>query len=249
MRTDGLFQWLRASPDTLQPRRIPVSDTVQTAATPRRPSRRRRAADRPREGQVRIRLGALGLSALGVQAIGRVEAVGPEAAGFAPGDRVAYQFSAATPGLSHIVCERDLIGFPKDVAIEKAAALLPLGLIARAVVKQFHSVGRGNRVSIAPDASGVDAFVRAWAQHLGAIVVPEGSAGIDVAVTQADYKAARMLRTNHGITQLVASDVFQAVRAGVFDTLPIASYPLSDAAKAKSAFEQRATGPIVLIAA
>lgn len=226
-----------------------MSVNTPTTSTSSRPSRRRSAVERPREGQVRIRLGALGLSALGVQAIGRVEAVGPEAAGFAPGDRVAYQFSSATPGLSHIVGERDLIGFPKDVAIEKAAALLPLGLVARAIVKQLHSIGRGNRVSIAADRSGADAFVGAWAEHLGAIIVAEGSAGIDVAITTDDYSAARMLRNSHGIAQLAASDVFQAVRKGVFDGLAIASYPLSDAAKAKSAFEERSSGPVVLLAA
>ncbi len=226
-----------------------MSNTTRTTSTSARPSRRRSAVERPREGQVRIRLGALGLSTLGVQAIGRVEAVGPEAAGFAPGDRVAYQFSAATPGLSHIVGERDLIGFPKDVAIEKAAALLPLGLVARVIVKQLHSVGRGNRVTVAADRSGADAFVRAWAEHLGAIVVPEGSGGVDVAITAEDYTAARMLRNSHGIAQLAASDVFQAVRGGVFDSLAIASYPLSDAAKAKSAFEERSSGPVVLLAA
>lgn len=222
---------------------------IETRPTTR-PSRRARAGiQRPREGQVRIRLGALGLSALGVQAIGRVEAVGPEAAGFAPGDRVAYQFSAETPGLSHIVGERDLIGFPKDVAIEKAAALLPLGVIARAIVKQLHSIGRGNRVSIAADPSGADQFCAAWAKHLGAVIVEEGAPNIDVAITGADYKAARMLRNSHGVAQLAASDVFQAVRGGVFDGLEIASYPLSDAAKAKSAFEERSRGPVVLLAA
>ena len=241
---------------TLRPMEITVTDTRTpslTTADPtsqRRPSRRSRSGiERPREGQVRIRLGALGLSALGVQAIGRVEAVGPEAAGFAPGDRVAYQFSALTPGLSHIVGERDLIGFPKDVAIEKAAALLPLGVIARAIVKQLHSIGRGNRVSVAPDPSGVDAFVRAWAEHLGAAIVEAGEPNVDVAITGEDYKAARMLRNSHGLAQLAASDVFQAVRAGVFDGLAIASYPLSDAAKAKSAFEDRSGKPVVLLAA
>ena len=223
--------------------------TTSARTAPARPSRRRSAVERPREGQVRIRLGALGLSTLGVQAIGRVEAVGPEAAGFAPGDRVAYQFSSATPGLSHIVGERDLIGFPKDVAIEKAAALLPLGLIARVVVKQLHSIGRGNRVSVATDRSGADAFVRAWAEHLGAVIVPQDAPGVDVAITPDDYIAARMLRNSHGIAQLAASDVFQAVRGGVFDGLEIASYPLSDAAKAKSAFEERSGGPVVLLAA
>jgi len=212
-----------------------------------RSRRTRSTLQRPRTGEVRVRVGALGLSTLGVQAIGRIEAVGPEAGGFAPGDRVAYRFTSETPGLSHIIGERDLIGFPKDVAIEKAAALLPMGLVARTIVKQLHSIGRGNRVSVAADLGGADAFVKAWVQHLGATVV-DGQA--DVAVTTDDYRAARMFPNSHGLAQLAASDVFQAVRLGVFDGLEIASYPLSDAAKAKLAVETReASGPVVLLAA
>lgn len=213
-----------------------------------RTRRSRSTLQRPRMGEVRVRVGALGLSTLGVQAIGRIEAVGPEAGGFAPGDRVAYRFTSQTPGLSHIIGERDLIGFPKDVAIEQAAALLPMGLVARSIVKQQHSIGRGNRVAVAPDPGGADAFVKAWAEHLGAIIV-EGEADdsiVDVRVTAADYRAARSFRTNHGLAQLAASDVFQAVRLGVFDGLEIASYPLSDAATAKLAVEN---GPVVLMAA
>ena len=208
-----------------------------------RTRRSRSSLQRPRTGEVRVRVGALGLSTLGVQAIGRIEAVGPEAGGFAPGDRVAYRFTTETPGLSHIIGERDLIGFPKDVAIEQAAALLPMGLVARTIVKQLHSIGRGNRVSVAVDLGGADAFVKAWCTHLGAIVV-EGEA--DVQVTAADYKAARSFKASHGLAQLAASDVFQAVRLGVFDGLEIASYPISDAAKAKLAVE---SGPVVLLAA
>jgi NADPH:quinone reductase-like Zn-dependent oxidoreductase len=212
-----------------------------------RSRRSRSTLQRPRTGEVRVRIGALGLSTLGVQAIGRIEAVGPEAGGFAPGDRVAYRFTSQTPGLSHIIAERDLIGFPKDVAIEQAAALLPMGLIARTIVKQLHSIGRGNRVSVAADPGGADAFVKAWVQHLGAVVV-EGQA--DVEVTAADYQAARFIRAGHGLAQLAASDVFQAVRLGVFDGLEIASYPISDAAQAKLAVESReVSGPVVLLAA
>ena len=210
-----------------------------------RPRRSRSTLQRPRTGEVRVRVGALGLSTLGVQAIGRIEAVGPEAGGFAPGDRVAYRFTPDTPGLSHIIGERDLIGFPKDVAIEKAAALLPMGLLARTIVKQLHSIGRGNRVAVAVDLGGADAFVTAWCQHLGAIVV-DHDAEADVRVTAADYRAARSFKPSHGLAQLAASDVFQAVRLGVFDGLEIASYPLSDAAKAKLAVE---SGPVVLLAA
>ena len=196
---------------------------------------------------ISVRVGALGLSGLGVQAIGRIEAVGPEAGGFAPGDRVAYRFTSETLGLSHIIGERDLIGFPKDVAIEKAAALLPLGLVARAIVKQLHSIGRGNRVSIDADDSGVDTLVRAWVRHLGAELVDSDA---DVVITARDYVAARLLRNGHGFAQIAASDFFQAVRLGVFDDVQIARYPLSDAESARRAVQNRETpGPAVLLAA
>lgn len=221
--------------------------TDLTRTRPTRNSAARSSIARPRSGEVRVRLGALGLSSLGVQAIGRIEAVGPEAGGFAPGDRVAYRFSSETPGLTHIVGERDLIGFPKDVPVEKAAALLPQGLIARTIVKQLHSIGRGNRVSVAPDPGGVDAFVTAWVEYLGAHVVDTNA---DVTVSREDYATARRMRNSHGIAQIAASDVFQAVRLGVFDGLEIARYPLKDAAKAKRAVQSReAHGPVVLIAA
>jgi D-arabinose 1-dehydrogenase-like Zn-dependent alcohol dehydrogenase len=220
-----------------------MTDLTRTRNT----RRARNTLARPRAGEVRVRLGALGLSSLGAQAIGRIEAVGPEAGGFAPGDRVAYRFSSDTPGLSHIVGERDLIGFPKDVPVEKAAALLPQGLVARVVVKQLHSIGRGNRVSVATDDGGVDAFVRAWVEHLGAHVVSDHA---DVDISSEDYAVARSLRNSHGVAQIAASDVFQAVRLGVFDGLEIASYPLKDAAEAKRAVQSReAPGPVVLIAA
>ena len=207
----------------------------------------RSTLQRPRHGEVRVRVGALGLSGLGVQVIGRIEAVGPEAGGFAPGDRVAYRLTSETLGLSHIIGERDLIGFPKDVAIEKAAALLPLGLVARAIVKQLHSIGRGNRVSIDADDSGVDTLVRAWVRHLGAELVDSDA---DVVITAKDYAAARLLRNGHGFAQIAASDFFQAVRLGVFDDVQIARYPLSDAESAKRAVQNRETpGPAVLLAA
>ena len=221
-----------------------MTDVVRTPAQSRRA---RSGLNRPKAGEVRIRVGALGLSALGVQAVGRVEAVGPEAAGFAPGDRVLYPFTAQTPGLSHIVGERDLIGFPKDVAIEQAAALLPLGLIARRVVKQLHSIGRGNTVSVAPDSDGLSAFVAAWATHLGATIV---NADADIAIGARDYQLARSMKNGHGTAQLAASDVFEAVRLGVFDNLSIERYPLSDAARVTSEFASRADGsPVVLLAA
>lgn len=202
---------------------------------------------RPQSGEVRVRVGAVGMSTLGLQAAARVEAVGPDAAGFAPGDRVAYRTTFSTPGLTPVVSERELIGVPKDIELETAAALLPLGMLSRTIVKQLHAIGRGNRVFVGTDVSGADAFVRAWVADFGAEVVGDiGSA--DVVIEPADYVTARRWKYGVGLAQQAAADVFQAVRRGVFASLEITSYPLAEAAKAKSDLESaRAVTPIVLV--
>lgn len=200
---------------------------------------------RPAKGQVRVRVAAVGMSALGFQATGLVEAVGPEAGGFAPGDRVSYRPTKDTNGMRPVLSERDLIGFPKDVPLEKAAALMPLGLLSRTVVKLQHAIGRGNRVYITPDLLGADAYVRAWVDDLGGIAVDDATTA-DVVITASDYEAARRWRYGAGLTQQAATDFFQAVRRGVFDCLPITSFKLADAARAKSELDSGA-GPIVLV--
>lgn len=234
-------------------------------STPRVSTARPRTRDglaRPKTGEVRVRIGALGLSSLGIQAAGLVSAVGPDAGGFAAGDRVSYRttLSEAAPvqGTGRlavppasvnttVVPERELIGFPKDVSLEAAAAYLPLGLMARTIVKQLHSVGRGNRVLVAADETGADAFVTAWVLDLGATVVDD-AASADVVVTAADYLAARRWRYANGQAQIASADVFAEVRRGIFDDIEVTNYPIADAQKARDDFEQRvAPAPIVLL--
>jgi len=236
-----------------------------TTATARVSTARPRTRDglaRPKTGEVRVRIGALGLSSLGIQAAGLVSAVGPDAGGFAAGDRVSYRTTlsevAAAQGAGYatgtaasanttVVPERELIGFPKDVSLEAAAAYLPLGLMARTIVKQLHTVGRGNRVLVAPDETGADAFVEAWVLDLGATVVDDVAAA-DVVVTTADYAAARRWRYANGQAQIASADVFAEVRRGIFDEIEVTNYPIADAEKARADFEQRvAPAPIVLL--
>jgi len=235
--------------------RSSTSRTTQRVSTAR--PRTRDGLARPKTGEVRVRIGALGLSSLGIQAAGLVSAVGPDAGGFAAGDRVSYRTDMpvgetspyATGGLSTVVPERELIGFPKDVSLEAAAAYLPLGLVARTIVKQLHSVGRGNRVAIADDSTGAAPFVRAWVLDLGAEVVEAGD-NADVVVTPADFAAAHRWRYANGLGQIAAADVFAEVRRGIFDDIPVTNYPIADADRARDELEKRvASSPIVLLPA
>ena len=194
-------------------------------------------------------MGALGLSPLGVQAVATVDAVGPEVVGFAPGDRVAMRIPGSRPGFHRIVSERDLIGIPKDVSFDDAAGLLASGLVARTILKQLHTVGRGDRVYIERDESGVDRFVTAWTRHMGAAVVTDAELAT-VQITAADFAAGARWRYGHGLAQLAAADVFQAMRDGAFDDLEIGVQPLSEAARVHSEIASRqVAGPFVLLPA
>jgi hypothetical protein len=203
---------------------------------------------RPGHGQVRLRLGAIGMSPLGVQAVGTVDAVGPEAVGFAAGDRVALRLPGTRAGFPRIASERDLIGIPKDVSFDDAAGILPAGLVARTIVKQLHTIGRGDRVHIAADDFGADRFVAAWVRHVGATVVRGDVLRSDVVVSREDFTAARAWRFGHGLGQLAAADVFQLIREGAFADLDVRIHPLADASRVQAELaEKRTAGPVVLM--
>jgi hypothetical protein len=211
--------------------------------------RQRQLLPRPGVGQVRLNLGAVGLSPLGVQAVGTVDAVGHDAVGFAPGDRVALRVPGSRAAFPRIASERDLIGIPKDISFDDAAGILPAGLIARTIVKQLRPMGRGNRVHITKDDAGADRFVAAWARHIGAIVVTKGDAlASDVVVTAKDFIAARRWKFSHGLRQLAAADVFQLIREGAFADVDVRIHPLTDASRVQAELdEKRSAGPVVLM--
>ena len=183
------------------------------------PRAERATGKRPGEGEVRVRVGAIGVSALGTQIAGTVDAVGPDSAGFARNDRVAFRALAPTASQTVIVAERDLIGIPADVSLDSAAAIFPCALLARTVIKQVHAIGRGNRVSIT-DVSVVAPFIAAWVEHLGATVSTGDS---DVVVTGQSVRSALEVPVGHGLTQQSAADVFAAIRAGAFDSINLSS--------------------------
>lgn len=169
---------------------------------------------RPAEGEVRVHVATVGLSALGTQVAGTVEAVARDSIGFARGDRVAFRSDKPESGRV-LIAEHDLIGVPSDVSLDAAAGLFPCALLARTVVRQVHTIGRGDRVAVR-DTSAIAPFVRAWAEHLGASIVDDDP---QVEITTADIRAARAWKSAQGTAQQSAADVFGAIRAGAFDDI------------------------------
>ncbi|MCU1409970.1 MAG: hypothetical protein JWR04_677 [Rhodoglobus sp.] len=172
----------------------------------------RSTAPRPAEGEVRVQVATVALSALGTQLAGTVDAVARDSIGFARGDRVAFTASKPASGRL-IVAERDLIGVPADVSLDAAAGLFPCALLARTVTRQVHTVGSGDRVDVR-DTSALAPFIRAWVEYLGGTVVDELA---QVTIAGSDIRTARAWKTAHGTAQQAAADVFAAIRAGAFD--------------------------------
>lgn len=169
---------------------------------------------RPASGEVRIGVAAIAVGPLGTQVAGTVDAVGPESAGFARGDRVTFR---ATSRLAKriVVPEHDLMGVPGDVSLDAAVGIAPCASIARTVVKLAHGISKGERVRIAPDTADFAPYLAAWVRYVGATVVEDGE--VDAVITGQDVASARNLRTGHGLAQQAAADVYAAIRAGAFD--------------------------------
>ncbi len=150
----------------------------------------------PGAGQVTLRHTAVGLnfidvyhrtglykvpalpSGLGLEAAGIVEAVGPEVAGLAAGDRVAYAYppigayaERRTLPASH------LVKLPDAIDDRQAAAMMLKGLTAQYLLRRTFRVEAGQTVLVHAAAGGVGLILCQWARHLGARVI--GTVGSD----------------------------------------------------------------------
>ncbi|MGC3996781.1 MAG: quinone oxidoreductase [Anaeromyxobacter sp.] len=152
-------------------------------------------AGEPGPGEVRVRHEAVGVNfvdvyhrtglypmatphGLGVEAAGRVEAVGAGVAGLSPGDRVAYL--APAPGAyaeARVVPADRLLKLPEGVTAEVAAAALVKGLTVHALIRRAYPVQPGDTVLWHAAAGGVGLLAVQWLKALGATVI--GTVGSD----------------------------------------------------------------------
>ena len=109
---------------------------------------------------------------LGVEAAGRVEAVGPEVVGLAIGDRVAY---AGLPAGSYAerrnLPEARLVPLPETVPDELAAASLLRGVTAHMLLDRVLAVRPGQTMLIHAAAGGVGQILTQWAKRLGMVTI------------------------------------------------------------------------------
>jgi NADPH2:quinone reductase len=166
---------------------------------------------RPTIGRLRLRPTRRGRGFI----VGVVDAVGPDTNGFAPRDRVAWRDTGQQLDALILIDQDDVLGVPGWVSDEKVVSYLGAGLIARALVRTrpFH---RGEQVRVESNDPLVAAMTAAWARSLGARIADTAEVAI-----HDDRMARRRGMGSHGRLAQAAVEVFQAIRAGVFDDVPL----------------------------
>jgi NADPH2:quinone reductase len=168
---------------------------------------------RPTVGRLRLRPTRRGRGFI----VGIVDAVGPDTNGFAPRDRVAWRDSGQHLDELILIDQDDVLGVPGWISDDKVVSYLGAGLIARALVRT-RPFSRGEQVRIESHDPLVAEMTAAWARSLGARVVDAEHA--EVAIHD-DRMARRRGLGSHGRLAQAAVEVFQAIRAGVFDEVPL----------------------------
>jgi len=168
-------------------------------------------APRPTIGRLRLRPTRRGRGFI----VGVVDAVGPDTNGFAPRDRVAWRDHGQELDELIIIEQSDVLGVPSWVSDEKVVSYLGAGLIARALVRT-RPFSRGEAVRIESHDPLVAEMTAAWARSLGARIADSAEVAI-----HDDRMARRRGLGSHGRLAQAAVEVFQAIRAGVFDEVAL----------------------------
>jgi NADPH2:quinone reductase len=144
----------------------------------------------PGEGQVRLAQTAVGLNyidvyqrsglyplpelpaTLGLEAAGRVDAVGSGVEALAPGDRVAY----ASPPVgayaeARLMPADRLVKLPDGISDTQAAGMMLQGMTVHYLVRRTFRVEPGQTVLFHAAAGGVGLIACQWLKHLGATVI------------------------------------------------------------------------------
>ncbi|GIX12828.1 MAG: quinone oxidoreductase [Paracoccaceae bacterium] len=112
---------------------------------------------------------------LGSEAAGVVEAVGPEVAGFAPGQRVAYTLPNFAYATHRVVPAAHLVHLPESVSDLQAAAAMLKGLTACYLLHDSYAVQEGQTVLFHAAAGGVGLIAGQWLKAKGVRAI--GTAG------------------------------------------------------------------------
>lgn len=144
----------------------------------------------PGPNQVRIRHTAVGLNyidtyqrtglyplpaypaVLGMEAAGKITAIGPGVSDLKVGQRVAY--ASGPPGAyseERLMAADRVIALPDSIDDRTAAAMMLKGMTTEYLIRRTYPVKKGETILLHAAAGGVGQILSQWANHLGAIVI------------------------------------------------------------------------------
>jgi NADPH:quinone reductase len=163
--------------------------------------------------------------AIGSEAAGKVDAVGPGVTDFSPGDRVAYAMVRGSYAEFAAVPAAQLVKIPTAVSSEHAAAAMLQGMTAHYLTHSTFPLKAGDTCLVHAAAGGTGALIVQVAKHLGARVLGTAStpekadiaraAGADEVIlyTEQDFAAeSRRLTGGRGVDV-----VYDGVGKATFD--------------------------------
>jgi NADPH2:quinone reductase len=125
-------------------------------------------------------------SGLGLEAAGRVAAIGPDVANVAAGDRVAYILGPIGGYASaRLYPAQRLVRLPDKLSAEDAATVLFKGITAHYLLHSTYAVGPGTVVLLYGVAGALGQLMAPWAKSLGAFVIGVVSKEASVSRAQA----------------------------------------------------------------
>ncbi|QYY33039.1 quinone oxidoreductase [Cupriavidus pinatubonensis] len=146
------------------------------------------SVDDPGPGQARLRQTAVGVNFIdiyfrtglyplplpfipGREAVGVVEAVGPDVTSLKPGDRVVYSGVQGAYAQVRLVPADRMVKLPDGISDEIGAAVMQKGMTAQFLCRQTYQVGKDDTILVHAAAGGVGLVLCQWAKHLGATVI------------------------------------------------------------------------------
>jgi NADPH2:quinone reductase len=146
----------------------------------------------PGQGQILLRHTAVGLNyidtyqrsglyplqlptALGMEAAGVIEAVGPGVGGLKVGDRVAYSSILGSYSEKRVAPAEKVVKIPEGITDQQAAAMMLKGMTVEYLLCRTFPVQKGQMVLFHAAAGGVGLIAGQWLKAIGAIGI--GAAG------------------------------------------------------------------------
>jgi NADPH2:quinone reductase len=184
----------------------------------------------PKEGEVRVRLEAIGVNYIdiyhrtglyaldlpftpGMEGSGEVDEVGPGVKDFASGDRVAFTMSPGSYAEYAIVPAKRLISLPVGISFMQAAAILLQGMTVHFLTHGTYNVKANDKVLIHAAAGGVGRLLVQACKHFGAFVIGtvstdekaqialEAGAAEVIDYSKNDFlEEVRKITRNHGVS-------------------------------------------------